>query len=1034
MITIQVTNQQGVVRLLELYPNDPININYRYTDIEDIGRASSSFTQTFRIPATEVNREVFNDFYNPNLRSPNPQPQTMFNPKVRMKAAILVNTVPVVTGYVQLKNTVTGNNLQHEFTVAFFGETNEFIKEIGDKKLHELDWSSLNHNINSTIVQNSWAGGFPAASPGDIVYGFIDKGYLFSDNGFGQPITGNNPLRAGQFTPFVRLRRVIDEIFTQSGYNLKSNIFQSSGGDTEDMYMPFWVGGQAIKSIEQIDLKAFAARRSSPLSTTTAGAGATVVALGGDITGGVSFDQTGDYSGGQFTPSVSGFYRFNLGARCYCNVPWLVEARLAIRRSPTELVYLQPEYTEVSQDSSNPTQLAQSTPYVWMEQGQSYELALYVYHVSAIPAGNPLVVTSNNTLPTSETTGWDLLPNSVPTAGVTVDMDANCPDITILDFLRSMQAKFNLVLLPDAIDPFTMRLETWVDFMNSGSSKDWTEYIDNSSDVVIKPTTDIQRKRYEWRYSEGGDILNQAFIVNADRTFGRFLITDPENDFATGEHVVQTEFVPYPVNALGQNNLTNQWLIHKGYDVDGKVIKDAPPRLAYYGGLFPIGGVGIALWDDSSSSVVQVTSPPHFGNYDVKHPTAADRDLNFGGDVPLHNLSANPVNNLYNTYWRPYVSTLYGQHSRVMEARFKLDAGEVSTFDFNDRIFIKDAFWRVIDIQYTPNGDDTARVKLLKDFMDTPPCDVTPAGSNAQGIVNFIDGSGSPAAATEQCCELFGYSWVNIGGTFQCAGAIYDTDPAGNGRDPIINTNNGGGISGGGVNVEVGSAIGWGQDVFIPNGVSGVIGGNKVSVSQSAGAVIAAGEKVLIDFATPGLTPALNRDLRGVLAVGINTHAFDSGYHRGGGSYWNTVSLPSIRGQAQNGELTWVYEGGFDDTDEVELFLNGVDGQRLFFPNQSAMYLRLDVVVIEMDFTGGVYLPNGVYGATWRRALTVRNQNVLMDSTAWEAADEEVNSAGLRMRFTPTTDAQAQIEMDRSTSNSKRCRIVATGHYVMAKI
>ena len=88
MTTIKV-NIDSTDHYLELYENDPINLVFQYSDIEKIQSAVGSFSQTFRIPATEVNFAAFGDFTNPN--------NIGFNAKRKSSAIIMKDTLPLIS-------------------------------------------------------------------------------------------------------------------------------------------------------------------------------------------------------------------------------------------------------------------------------------------------------------------------------------------------------------------------------------------------------------------------------------------------------------------------------------------------------------------------------------------------------------------------------------------------------------------------------------------------------------------------------------------------------------------------------------------------------------------------------------------------------------------------------------------------------------------------------------------------------------------------------------------------------------------------
>ena len=44
---------------IELYENEPINLSYQFSNLQEINASASSFSQTFRVPLTKKNQEYF---------------------------------------------------------------------------------------------------------------------------------------------------------------------------------------------------------------------------------------------------------------------------------------------------------------------------------------------------------------------------------------------------------------------------------------------------------------------------------------------------------------------------------------------------------------------------------------------------------------------------------------------------------------------------------------------------------------------------------------------------------------------------------------------------------------------------------------------------------------------------------------------------------------------------------------------------------------------------------------------------------------
>ena len=90
----------------------------------------------------------------------------------------------------------------------------------------------------------------------------------------------------------------------------------------------------------------------------------------------------------------------------------------------------------------------------------------------------------------------------------------------------------------------------------------------------------------------------------------------------------------------------------------------------------------------------------------------AYRDFHFGECQLLTN-QAYTLNNLFNLYWLPYFNELYNVNTRTMTIKVNLTASDISTFQFNSQVMIKNRIFRVNKIDYKPNDLSTVEFILI---------------------------------------------------------------------------------------------------------------------------------------------------------------------------------------------------------------------------------------------------------------------------------------------------------------------------------
>ena len=349
-------------------------------------------------------------------------------------------------------------------------------------------------------------------------------------------------------------------------------------------------------------------------------------------------------------------------------------------------------------------------------------------------------------------TGIKLISMSTALTEATVQMEFNAPDMKQIDFITSIQKMFNLVFVADRTLPNTLRIEPMVEYIASGNTLDWSQKLDLSKDIMYSPTTDLQKAKFTFTYTEDGDYFNSVYKDNG-RTYGRYQVTESDfeviNEFATGEEKVELAFASTPSAPVENTNV----VVPKFLNSEGEFVQPKP-RILYYFADFLVN-----MYDEVSDSVIQ-TAVKCLNNYSTMNATVTDSDLNFAPEIPPHTIVANPYNNLYNRWWRNYYRELFDGQARILEGMFALTLNDIFTFQFSDKIWIIDSWWRVLEIQgYVVGEQDLTKVKLIRILDVENDCDLLPVSANLDQSLNWETPNGDPAVVTQDCCVRFGYNW-----------------------------------------------------------------------------------------------------------------------------------------------------------------------------------------------------------------------------------------------------------------------------------
>jgi hypothetical protein len=715
-----------------LFENESISQTFRFTDIQNFS-TKGGFSREFRLPADPINLGFFGAIYSPNFTG------GWFDFRKKIEATLSVDTIPIAIGHIQVKKVISDKTGPRDIECVFYSELPDIVTAIGDKQLADLtDLPNLNHALEYASLTASAAG---TLESGNVIYSLCDRGQNFTEEGTGQPIfNGDDPLYCGDLTPCLSALYIWQQIIDDAGF-----YYGGSAVDTElaRWWIP-WLNKKDVQTVETPDESLFKVYRATDLTGVTSGYT--------QITGLTElFDNGTNFASNQFTAPYTGTFTFKGWAHfTRTSGSGVTTVGIVLRKGGVTNVAASFPPTIVNSGSTFAAFLGPSE--IFMVAGET--IALW----SLTQASQTFTFEGEATADENLGTGFSCIAASYPLQDATVSMPLNSPKMKQIDFLRAVITMMNLSVIPDKSSPNTLLFEPIGDFINSGSTLDWTKKLDIDKDISIYPTNEFQRKSLKWTYKPDGDAFNQLFQDQAGRTYGQIEFKDTGNDFATGEQVSQIEFRPTPCNQVAGTNI----IIPRFVTASGEFFAFGP-RVLYQ----PNSVTGVKVYDFDTATVTdtEVLLLNHYASSPINVPVD---DLNFGQETPLHPIESRPYNTLYNRYHRTYMRELYGglgagdlfDQALIMEAHFHLTLLDIHNLSFADQIFIKDTYWRILEVNdYVVGEDQTTRVKLIKKIDVQLECEYIPVAEGTGGQVIFEDAEGDEVDGSQACCEFFGYTW-----------------------------------------------------------------------------------------------------------------------------------------------------------------------------------------------------------------------------------------------------------------------------------
>ncbi len=540
---------------LDLFQDETIYLSNNVTGLFDIGKLPSDFTRQITLPGTKSNNQFFQHVYDISIDEP-----YLFKTNEKVIAQFDFDGFYVSQGYIQLnKVNLKENKYIESYEVSVFGLLSSFKRDLQSITLTNLAvLDNYNHIFSTDNITTSWSGSAGASNTftssvdghslsGEIIYMLTDSGKQhtyqasLSNNLFGIDTEGGR-LYAQDFKPAIRLDLVLDAIFDQTEYTYESTFLSESKFDNTfvlcDRGLKYPViSGTNLEINGQIEV--------GPVSGSS-----TPLDLVSNVTQSLLF--TNVYDDPSFSiVAADGEYKPFFGDVEVISSNGIGELKLNLLVTGSSTAY--PELTLYRQPNT-PTGQPNIIPLTYMNDyirrdflntsgEKEYTLtqefnttfvsgSSYDFNIGFTTAGtgtlNVTIGPEGNTesrlkIKTLNELG-DLLPIDIP-----ANMPFGTNGITLLDFLASVQKKFNLQIYPSKTKPRHFIIETFNNWYKQGTVKNFDKYMDLNRTISVTPANNLGVREVEFGDTLDLDFLTQNFKKQNNREFGKSYFRDTQN-------------------------------------------------------------------------------------------------------------------------------------------------------------------------------------------------------------------------------------------------------------------------------------------------------------------------------------------------------------------------------------------------------------------------------------------------------------------------------------------------------------------------
>lgn len=536
--------------ILDLFQDEDIKLSDNVTGLFDLGIIPADFTRQITLPGTKKNNAFFEHVYDISVFNPD-----TFATNIKVPAYLDFGGLYLSQGYLQLnKVNLYANKFIDSYEVTIFGAVSSFARQINRSYLNDLSsLSSYNHTSSIAAITSSWSG---SLFNGDIVYPLAEYGQKIKYNpeeanyGIDSPY---DALCVQDFKPAIKTKVVWDAIFSEAGYTYSSSFIADGGFDgtylvcNRQLRYPLYA---------EVNAETYGLFKSAPFS----GSGATDVVLTATTDYRLPWANIISNPGGQMGSDLTFRNTYPTELRGNINLNFQISASGAGNSVPLFTFKIKDLDTNVAVSDqrlgvinnymdqiyqyNTPTTKTQTFTVAQQFNSALLPSGSYGFYLSYNYSGSA----SNFTL-TLDQGGQPKSYLEVTKAtgigdGLVMDIPLNMPygtqGIKQIDFLTSIQKKFNLVIYPSKTVANEFIVESFNNWYNRGRRWDFNKYVNLNDKIEVTPANNLAVSELNFGDTLDNDYISQQFNKEANREFGKQYYADTQNFFSQGKFEVKT--------------------------------------------------------------------------------------------------------------------------------------------------------------------------------------------------------------------------------------------------------------------------------------------------------------------------------------------------------------------------------------------------------------------------------------------------------------------------------------------------------------
>ena len=678
---------------LDLFNDEEISINLSVQNVQDISKIFTDFTQSFTVPATAVNKQIFAFYSNTSIEDatitipPSPLiwdswstqwnsantawetgvtsstvPNT-FDGRFRQTARIEINSLPFRDGVIELESVQLKGTEPYAYTLTFYGDLVTLSDLFGEDYLYDLDFSAYDLEYTDDNVYDGLTADdfnelfFPLMSP--VKNWYYDSNP--SDVGAANIAQNGSATAHGinyyELKPALKVSAVLAAMQAKYGTSFTGAFLISA---------PF------------NDLSIWLHRTEGYLYDTTTTIGWQKINFNRNTGSGSQFNLTTDI----WTVPDEAAYDLQI-------------TMLNVTENYELGVFRNGQFDGSAQVNAHPSSSV-TTTFSNVYYGTGAQIELYIRPQSAIAFSY-------------RCTDYSGIDSITATIAFSVDQTAGAnytftmvvsdlmPEIKVKDFLAGILKMYNLVLVPNGAAFLLQPLEEWY---AAGTQQNFQTYFDITEYAVNRPPL---YREIEFKYQDTEQILGYQHLKTNNTGFGdlRAFFNFDGDPFNVEVPFECPLFERLTNEATG--NLTNV-LVYKSItseaDENGNFNPYLGAPILFYGyfDAYSLAG-NTVMFVDADGITKRTVSTAWYANTSNRYSSAAASDsICFGADIDPYHLQT-VAQSLYQEYWEDYITDLYSKRRRLVQVDAVLPIGKIITLDLKNEVIWNNERYRINSAQ-----------------------------------------------------------------------------------------------------------------------------------------------------------------------------------------------------------------------------------------------------------------------------------------------------------------------------------------------